>query len=88
MIKKIDSVIKEYVSKLPFDNLKYLFDRFDERVGPDLSEAIEFVSKNSEIDRLFAAAKNYEEFWSAVDAVSAAVEREFMRRTPDLVSHA
>lgn len=87
-MKKIDSVIKEYVMKLPFDSLKYLFDRFDERIGPDLSEAIDFISKNPDIDKFLGAAKNYEEFWNAVDIVGAAIEREFARRTPDLVSHA
>jgi hypothetical protein len=87
-MKKIDSVIKEYVTKLPFDSLKYLFDRFDERIGSDLSEAIEFISKHSEMDKFLAGAKNYEEFWNAVDLVSSFVEKEFIRRTPDLVSHA
>ena len=87
-MKKIDSVIKEYVSKLPFDSLKYLYDRFDERIGPDLSEAIEFTSKNPDIDKFYSAAKNGDEFWSAVDVVSAAVVKEFTRRTPDLVTHA
>lgn len=87
-MKKIDSVIKEYVTKLPFDSLKYLFDRFDERIGSDLGEAIEFVSKNPDIDKFLATAKNYEEFWNAVDMVSSFVEKEFARRTPDLVSHA
>jgi len=87
-MKKIDTVIKEYVTKLPFDSLKYLFDRFDERIGPDLSEAIEFISKNPDMDKFLAGAKNYEEFWNAVDLVSSFVEKEFIRRTPDLVSHA
>lgn len=86
-MKKIDSVIKEYVMKLPFDSLKYLWDRFDERIGPDLAEAIEFISKNPDIDKFLGAAKNGDEFWVAVDVVGAAVEREFQRRTPDLVSH-
>lgn len=87
-MKKIDSAIKEYVSKLPFDSLKYLYDRFDERIGPDLAEAIEFVSKNPDVDKLLTAAKNGDEFWNAVDLVSSFVEKEFQRRTPDLVSHA
>lgn len=87
-MKKIDTVLRDYVSKLPFDSLKYLFDRFDERVGPDLHEAIDFVSKNSDIDKFLASAKNYEEFWGVVDQVAAHVEKEFIRRTPDLVTHA
>jgi hypothetical protein len=87
-MKKIDTVLKDYVMKLPFDNLKYLYDRFDERIGPDLSEAIELISKNSDIDKFLGAAKNAEEFWAVVDLVAAQVEKEFARRTPDLVSHA
>jgi hypothetical protein len=87
-MKKIDTVIKEYVVKLPYDSLKYLFDRFDERIGPDLAETIEFLSKNPDVDKFFAAAKNGDEFWASVDLVASFVEKEIMRRTPDLVSHA
>lgn len=87
-MKKIDSVIKEYVIKLPFDNLKFLFDRFDERIGPDLSDAIDFISKNPDIDKFLGTAKDGDEFWVAVDMVSSFVEKEFQRRTPDLVSRA
>jgi hypothetical protein len=87
-MKKIDTVVKEYVVKLPYDSLKFLFDRFDERIGPDLAEAIEFVSKNPDVDKFFAAAKNGDEFWASVDLVASFVEKEIMRRTPDLVAHA
>jgi hypothetical protein len=86
-MKKIETVAKEYVSKLPYDNLKYLYDRFDERIGPDLSEAIEFIAKNVEIDKFLAAAKNGEELFATMDKIAEAVEKEFTRRTPEL-SHA
>jgi hypothetical protein len=86
-MKKVDFVIRDYVSKLPFDNLRWLAERFEERIGPDLSEAIEFISKNSEIDKFLGTAKDYVEFWTAVDQVAAYVEKEFARRSPDLVSH-
>lgn len=87
-MKKIDSVMKDYVSKLPFDALKYLYDRFDERIGSDLSEAIELIAKNPDIDRFLMSAKDYSEFWGVVDHASGYVEKEFTRRTPDLVNHA
>ena len=86
-MKKIDSVMKDYVSKLPFDALKYLYDRFDERMGSDLAEAVELIAKNPDIDRFLMSAKDYSEFWGVVDHASSYVEKEFIRRTPDLVVH-
>lgn len=85
-MKKADLVVKDYCSKLSFDNLKFLMDRFDNRMGPDLSECVDFISKNSEIDKLLAAAKDGLEFWAVVDLVANYVEREFSKRVPDLVS--
>ncbi len=86
-MKKMDSILREYVAKLPFDSLKYLAERFAERMGPDLSEAIELCAKHPDLDRLFAAATNYEEFWSVVDSIASYVEKEYSRRVPDLVTH-
>ena len=86
-MKKVDSFLRDYAAKLPFDNLKWLVERFKERIGPDLSEAIDFVAKNPDVDKLLGAAKNYEEFWNAVDLVGSCVEKELNRRVPDLVSH-
>jgi hypothetical protein len=86
-MKKIDLVLRDYVVKLPFDNLKYLAERFAERMGPDLSEAIEMCAKHPDIDRFFASASNYQEFWNAMDTVSTAIEKEYARRMPELVSN-
>lgn len=86
-MKKVDTSVRDYVSKLSFDNLKYLGERFNNRIGSDLSECVELISKNSEIDRLLGAAKNAEEFFAIVDAVAYAVDREFVRRVPDAVLH-
>ena len=86
-MKKVDTSIRDYVSKLSFDNLKYLAERFNNRIGSDLSECTDFISKNSEMYRLLSAAKNGEEFFAVLDAVAAAIEREFSRRVPDAAMH-
>lgn len=86
-MKKVDTSVKDYVSKLSFDNLKYLAERFNNRVGSDLSECTDFISKNSDMDRLLGAAKNGEEFFAVLDAVASAIDREFSRRVPDAVAH-
>jgi hypothetical protein len=87
VMKKTDSLLKDYVSKLSFDSLRFLADRFTQRIGSDLSEAIDFCSNNTEVDKLLSAAKNYEEFWVVVDSIAFAVEKELNKRVPDLVSH-
>jgi len=86
-MKKVDTSVRDYVSKLSFDNLKYLAERFNNRIGSDLSECTDFVSKSSDMDRLLAAAKNGEEFFAVLDSVALAVDKEFSRRVPDSVSH-
>jgi hypothetical protein len=86
-MKKIDVVVKDYVSKLSFDNLKYLVERFSNRIGPDLSECIDFISKNPEIDKLLSATKSGPELWTVVDLVALYVDKELSKRVPDMVSH-
>jgi hypothetical protein len=86
-MKKVDTSVRDYVSKLSFDNLKYLAERFNNRIGSDLSECADFISKSSDMDRLLGAAKNSEEFFAVLDSVAVAIEREFSRRIPDSVSH-
>jgi hypothetical protein len=86
-MKKVDTLVKDYVSKLSFDNLRYLAERFHNRIGSDLSECTDFVSKSSDIDRLLAAAKNGEEFFTVLDMVAFAIEREFSRRVPEAIIH-
>lgn len=82
-MKKVDTSFKDYVSKLSYDNLKYLSERFNNRIGSDISECADFISKNSEMDKLLAASKNAEEFFAVLDSVALAVDRELSRRVPD-----
>lgn len=86
-MKKIENVLRDYTAKLPFDSLRFLAERFAQRMGSDLSEAIEFCSHNGEVDKLLLAAKNYDEFWAVVDTIAVYVEKELNKRAPDLVTH-
>jgi hypothetical protein len=84
-MKKNDFVIREYASKLPFDTLRYLCERFKERIGPDLAEAIEVLSKSVEMDKILSSARDADEFFNAVDMIAFFVEKEYGRRNPDFV---
>lgn len=83
-MKKSDVVLKEYVSKLSFENLKYLFERFNNRMGSDLSEACSFLLSNPEIDKLLGTAQDGDEFFNIIDTIAVQIEKEFDKRIPDL----
>jgi hypothetical protein len=84
-MKKNDLVVKDYVSRLPFDTLKFLTERLRGRIGSDIAEVVDVFSKSPELDRMLAATKDADEFFNTVDFIASFVEREYGRRHPDLV---
>lgn len=84
-MKKTDYLIKDYVSKLNLDTLSYLAERLRDRVGSDIAEATEVLSKHVEMDKLLASSKNAEEFFNMLDYIGTFVEKEYNKRSPELV---
>lgn len=84
-MKKIDNVIRDYVSKLSIEELKFLNDRFSDRIGPDLAECAEFVSKASDIDIWLKSALSGDQLYDMLDVIHAQVQRELSHRIPDVV---
>ena len=58
-MRSSNSLLREYVSTLSYKELLFLKTRFSQRVGGDLGEAVNFVSKNEEIDKWFQGIKDY-----------------------------
>ena len=79
-MKKIETLLKEYVSKLSEDNLKFLAGRFTQRLPGDLAEAIDFLSETAEMDRFLSSAKGAWEFYDMLDQVAKYVEFDYDRR--------
>jgi len=84
-MKKFESVIRTYLSGLSFDELRFLAIRFTDRIGSDIAEVTEFLSKSPEMDRFLLTARNAEEFYDMLDLIHTYVEKEFYRRTPEVV---
>lgn len=84
IMKKLDTVLKEYVSRISLDNLKYLAVRLEERIGADLAEALEACSSCQDLDRWLSSAKSYTEFYNMVDTIQEYVNRELDKRVPEL----
>ena len=85
-MKKSDLVVREYVSKLPFDALKFLAERLRERIGSDLADAIDIISKSPELDRMLVACKDADEFFNTLDFIASFIDKEYAKRVPDLVN--
>jgi hypothetical protein len=84
-MKKVDVMLKEYVTKLALDDLKYLSGRFNQRTGADLAEAIDALSTCADIDKWLLSAQSCDEFYDMIDTAQEYVDRELGKRVPDLV---
>lgn len=84
-MKKIDTMLKEYVSKLTTDNLKFLYERLSVRGSGDLADSVELMSTTSEIDKWLKSATNADQFYDMIDLAEKFVEKEYRKRVPDLV---
>lgn len=83
-MKKLDTVLKEYVSRLSLDNLKYLAVRLEDRIGADLAEALEACSSCQDLDRWLSSAKSYTDLYDMVDTIQEYISRELGKRVPEL----
>jgi hypothetical protein len=75
-MKKTDTLLKEYTTKLSDDNLKFLNSRLSQRLGGDVPEVLDFVSQSGEMDRWFHSAKGSWELYDMVDSLYKHVEQE------------
>ena len=79
-MKKLDTVLKEYVNRLSVDNLKFLVTRLDCRIGSDLAEALELMSSCHDLDIWLSSAKSATEFYDIVDTIQEYVNKEFDKK--------
>lgn len=79
-MKNPETIIKEYVSSLNEEDLRFLFSRLSERMSGDLGEAINHMDKCNDIAKWFHTAKNSDEFYSMIDKISKVIEKEHNKR--------
>lgn len=84
-MKKVDTMLKEYVGRLTVDNLKFLSGRLSQRLGSDLAEAIDTLSNCNDLDKWFGSAHSCDEFYDMLDKTQEYIDRELNKRIPDLV---
>ena len=82
-MKKVDNMLKSYVSGLVDEDVRYLYARLAQRLSGDLPDAISFLSDNYEVDKWMKSAKSSDELYDMVDYVQKFVERECLARKLD-----
>jgi len=79
-MKKSDNLLKDYVSRLTTEELRFICFRLDQRIGSDLSDALNIISKNVDVDKWLQTARNGEEFYDMVDTIFEYADREIGKR--------
>ncbi len=79
-MKKIDICLRDYVSRLSGESLRFLIDKIRDRRSGELAEVIDFLSKSKDLDGCMSAAKGADEFYDIMDQVRDGAERELRRR--------
>lgn len=77
---KFTDVVKEYSRKLSDADLRYLLQRFHQRIGADVAEAIEFLQKNSDLDHWLSLAKSANDFFDMIDTIDHLLQTESRKR--------
>lgn len=82
-MRKTDVILKDFVSKLNLDDLKYLSFRLEQRISGDLPEALELMAEHQELDRWLASAKSSNELYDMIDTTQEYIDRELCKRSPE-----
>lgn len=75
-MKKIDTILRQYVGKLSVDNLQWLSTRLNQRLGSDLAEALESMAHFADLDKWFVTAKSSQELYDMIDYAQSFIEDE------------
>jgi hypothetical protein len=80
-MRKPETILREYASRQSDESLRYLLCRLVNRLGPEpLSEALDSMSKNGEVDRLLGTAKSADDLYDLIDLAQDSLGREYNRR--------
>ena len=78
-MKKVD-FLKEYVTRLPDDAVKYIGVRLDEKIGSDLAEALDELANAPDINGWLMSAENFDTFYDMVDLLNEYFQKEMKKR--------
>lgn len=82
-MKKPETLLKEYVTRLSDENLKFANGRLTQRLAGDLPEVLDFFSKSNDMDRWLSSAKTCDDFYNMLDFAHKVLDKEYTKRFGD-----
>ena len=73
-------ILKEYVTRISDDDLKFLNSRISQKLSGDVPEALNLMAQSPDIDKLMRDQPNGEALYETLDALQQFLERESLRR--------
>lgn len=80
MNKDLKSTVREFAHGLSEGELETLTMRLGQKLQGDLSESINFISKNRPLDSILASAKSAAEFFDMIDQVTQTLQQECKKK--------
>jgi hypothetical protein len=82
-MKNIENVLREYVRRLPEEDVRHLGSLFSQSLGGDKAELADLLSKERSIDNWLTSADGSKEWFDMVALVGEFVKKEVARRHGD-----
>lgn len=80
LMKKLETVLNQYMQRMSIDNLKDLSDKLNNRLGDDLSEALNQMSSCADLDKWLSSTKNHTELYDLIDVITNAVNKKLAEK--------
>ena len=77
---KIENFLKDYVRHLSEEDLRFVSGRLNQCLCGDTAEVLEFLSRNTELDKWLKTALNSSDFFLLLDQLEFAVNNEHDKR--------
>lgn len=74
------SILVEYFRDLSDDDLRYLGLRLNDRVGSDLAEVLNFMSRKTSADYVFSCAMGSKDLYDSLDTAQEVINKEAEKR--------
>lgn len=79
-MKKPDATVREYLKRLPDEEVQFLSGRIGQKLGGDVSAVAEMLQKDNSIDRLLASAGGANEWFDILDRIGELAQHELSNR--------
>lgn len=80
MIKKTDTILKEYTKKLSDDILLELNAKISQNLCGDMASVADILSQDKAVDYMLSTASSSDEWYSLIDMLAEVLKKEGQKR--------